>query len=437
LGPGGGAGVEDRTMRTAIFVFITGIVAFFAAGLDAHSAELKSVRFGPEPAKTRIVFDIAGAPDYTLSGDETGNGRLFVDFKKISIPSSALAVQPAAGHVANYQFIAQNGGAMRAVLTFKKTAKIAEHFIIEPSAKVKNHRLVIDLAAGDMAAFMDSIPAQYPDLASVIEEATTPGVTEATPPAPQVAPPPPPKRVIVVDAGHGGRDPGAIGSGGTYEKTVTMAAALQLKEVLEKTGRYDVVLTRESDKDPRMKRRQAEELARRETLARDANAALFISLHADALADKDVRGASVYTLSDKGTERATKLAKSEGNYTVYQLDTREFENEAFVGDMLFDIATDKTNSASSRFAQNLLDALSGKTKMLNRSHRKADLRVLLAPDVPAVLLEMAYMSNAKDEANLKSKAWRAKIMAAVADAIDAYFEDNPQQYAQTGGAGGN
>lgn len=428
-------------MKNLVAIAVCGLIAAFVTTQHATAADLKSLRFGPETGKTRVVFDIVGVPQYAISGDELGNGRLFVDFTGLSIPPAALALQSGMGHVANYQFVKNDSGGVRAVLTFKKTAKIAEFFIIEPSGKVSDHRLVIDLRPGDKEAFMASLPAQYPDLGPVIEQATA-GAAEAAPkPAVQrevVAPPPPPaKRVIVVDAGHGGVDPGAVGQGGAHERDVTMKAALKLKEILEKTGRYDVVLTRNSNKDPRIFRSQAKELARRETLAREANAALFISLHADALEKKDVRGGSVYTLSDKGTRRSASVAKTEGNYTVYRLDTSEFKDDAYVGDMLFDIAQGKTSSNSSRFAQKLLNKLEGKTPLLRTSHRKADLRVLLAPDVPAVLFEMAYMSNKKDEANLTSKAWRNRTMGAVASAIEEYFAENPQQFAQTGGAGGN
>ena len=425
-------------MRNLVAIAVCGLIAVLLSPQQAIAADLKSLRFGPETGKTRIVFDIVGAPQYAISGDDLGNGRLFIDFTGLSIPPAALALQSGMGHVANYQFVKNDNGGVRAVLTLKKTAKIGENFVIEPSAKVADHRLVIDLLRGDKAAFMASLPAQYPDLGPVIEQATADGAEAAPKPAVQrevVAPPA--KRVIVVDAGHGGADPGAVGQGGTLEKNITLKAALKLKEILEKTGRYDVVLTRQSNNDPSVVRGQAKELARRETLARDANAALFISLHADALVRKDVRGGSVYTLSDKGTKRSASVAKTEGNYTVYRLDTRQFKDDEYVGDILFDIAQGKTSDSSSRFAQKLLTKLEGKMPLLRTSHRKADLRVLLAPDVPAVLFEMAYMSNAKDEANLNSKAWRNRIMSAVASAIDEYFEENPQQYAQTGGAGGN
>lgn len=429
---------DFSAMKNLVAIAVWGLTALLLSAQPARAADLKSLRFGPETGKTRIVFDIKGAPQYTISGDGLGNGRLFIDFTDLSIPPAALAVQPAEGHIANYQFVKSDNGGVRAVLTLKTSAKIGEYFVIEPSAKVSDHRLVIDLLRADKAAFMDSLPAQYPDLGPVIERATAEGAATAPTPAVQrevVAPPA--RRVIVVDAGHGGVDPGAVGQGGTLEKDVTMKAALKLKEILEKTGRYDVVLTRRSNTDLRIIRGQAKELARRETLARQANAALFISLHADALAQKDVRGGSVYTLSDKGTKRSANVAKSEGNFTVYRLDTREFKDDEYVGDILFDIAQGKTSSNSSRFAQKLLNKLDGKIELLRTSHRKADLRVLLAPDVPAVLFEMAYMSNKEDEANLNSKAWRKRTMNAVASAIDEYFAENPQQFAQTGGAGGN
>jgi N-acetylmuramoyl-L-alanine amidase len=172
-------------------------------------------------------------------------------------------------------------------------------------------------------------------------------------------------------------------------------------------------------------------LARREKLARDAGADLFISLHADALAQKAIRGGSVYTLSQEGSERSARLAKEQGNYTVYQLDASEFQQDQYVGDILFDIAQNATNTASSRFAEKLLGELNGVTPLLDKSHRTADFRVLLAPDVPAVLLEMAFISNAKDEANLNSAAWRARTMAAVAKAIDGYFaEYDARRFAQ-------
>ncbi|MEZ5894405.1 MAG: N-acetylmuramoyl-L-alanine amidase [Parvularculaceae bacterium] len=415
------------------------VAAFLACAAlfgAASAADLLGVRFGPGADATRIVFDIDGAPQYQLSGEDAGAGRLIVDFTSLSVAKAESAAVAGKGHVARYAVSPLAGGGARATFDFSRSARIKEAFVLEPSAGVAKHRLVIDLETADKAAFLASLPKPaYGDLTAVIAEATAPTVGErpaatvqtaeapakaagdelAIPPAPSqktaAADAPAEKIVVVIDAGHGGKDPGAQGQSGTLEKTVTYAAASLLADILKERGRYEVVMTRSGDTTIRPDAR--------ETLAREAGADLFISLHADAIAEKAVRGASVYTLSEEGTARSANLVKSEGNYHAYDLDLKQFDS--VVGDILLDKAQDTTLTESSRFAQLLVNNLTNKTPMLNRSHRKADLRVLLAADVPAVLLEMAFISNAKDEANLNSAVWRKRAMTAVADSIDQYF----------------
>ncbi|WDI30870.1 N-acetylmuramoyl-L-alanine amidase [Hyphococcus flavus] len=439
----------SRTVRCAVT-----IVAVVSACLGlAHAApDLMEVRFGPAKDATRIVFDLNGAPEYAVSGDQSGAGRLYVDFAGLTLKPADKTYKSGKGHIARYGFADRGRDGVRAVLEFEKTAKIKEVFLLEPKGDITKHRLVVDLVTADKSAFMASLPDSYGDLTLVIEQATAESedrAVVASTPQQTVIPPTPTrkatvdvaktpanvKRVVVVDAGHGGRDPGSQGQSGTLEKTVTLSAALELAEILKKTGRYEVVLTRESDKDSRMLRDQRDELARRESLAREAGAELFISLHADAISQNAVRGASVYTLSDEGTARSTRLAKSAGNYHVYDIDLEEYDS--VVGGILLDKAQESTLTNSSKFAELLIENLTGKTPMLNRSHRKGDLRVLLAADVPAVLLELAFISNAKDEANLNSPVWRTRVMTAVAASIDRYFEDKePRQHAaaRAGGA---
>ncbi len=413
--------------------FVIGLIAAASilAASGAYAQDLVGVRFGPDGDKTRIVFDIQGAPAYSISGVENGLGRLVVDFTDITVNRADQKYKPGKGHIERYGFAAKAGGGARATFDFNKTAKIKEAFLIEPNGAVKKHRLVIDLVTADKQAFMASLPAQYPDLGAFIERATAaPSAPELfVPPAPrqkEVATPPAEKRVIVVDAGHGGADPGAQGKRGALEKNVTLAAALELAEILKKRGRYEVVLTR--SKDTKLKPDKREELARK------AGANLFISLHADAISQKAVRGGSVYTLSKQGSARSAKMAKSQGDFQVYDLDVAAFGDG--VRDILFDVAQDETNSASSQLAKKLVENLTGITPLLNRSQRTADLRVLLAPDVPAVLFEMAFISNAKDEANLNSPVWRKRTMTAVADSIDAYFDEHGEQRFASNRAGG-
>jgi N-acetylmuramoyl-L-alanine amidase len=193
---------------------------------------------------------------------------------------------------------------------------------------------------------------------------------------------------------------------------VTLSAALSLAEILRETGRYEVVLTR--SKDVRLAHEE------RSRIARDAKAELFISLHADAHADAKVRGGSVYTLSDAGTERSAREALATGNYTVFDLDIGEADRQ--VGGILYNLAQRRTANESDEFAEILIGGLGGVTPLLNNTHRRGNFKVLLAPDVPAVLLELAFISNRQDEANLSSAAWRKRSMGAAAAAIDHYFQ---------------
>ncbi len=405
--------------------------------VSAHAADLLGVRFGPNGEKTRIVFDLSGNLAYTVSGDATSNGRLLIDFADLNVKTADRDFRAGNGHIARYGFADGPGTNLRAVFELEKTAKIKEVFMIAPTGGVTKHRLVVDLETSNKADFLASLPNPYPDLTAVIEQATsgpmstrTAAVAVGVPPSPSKKnnsdnpPMPAAKRVIVIDAGHGGVDPGSQGQSGTQEKTVTLAAALELAAILKKSGQYEIILTR--DDDNKIKPDE------REVLARDANADLFISLHADAISKPAVRGASVYTLSKKGSARSAALAKSDGD--PYGLNLEQYDG--IVSDIMIDIAQDETLNASSQFAELLIEKLSGKTPMLNRSHRTGNLRVLLAPDVPAVLLEMAFISNVKDESNLKSKVWRKRTMGAVADAIDEYFKVYQSRKVASNRAGG-
>ena len=426
-------------MMTSAWKMVIGACLAFACLSSSHAAELLDVRFGPNGDDTRIVFDIDGDVSYTVSGDAASNGRLLVDFADLSVKSAHRDFQAGNGHVARYGFADGPGATIRAVLEFKKTAKIKEVFMLAPKGAVSKHRLVIDLITADKKAFLASLPNPYPDLTAVIEQATaepapmaSASVAGLSPPSPtpkqasRSIPTPAKRQTIVIDAGHGGVDPGSQGQSGTLEKTVTLSAALELAEILKKRGDYEIVLTR--DEDSKIKPDKREELARK------ADADLFISLHADAISKPAVRGASVYTLSKKGSARSAALAKSQGDYVIYDLDLQQYDN--LVGEIMLDKAQDETLNASSQLAELLISNLSGKTPMLNRSHRTANLRVLLAPDVPAVLLEMAFISNVKDEANLKSPVWRKRAMGSVADAIDDYFENYADQRFASNRAGG-
>jgi N-acetylmuramoyl-L-alanine amidase len=223
------------------------------------------------------------------------------------------------------------------------------------------------------------------------------------------------KKIIVIDAGHGGHDPGALGSK-SHEKDVTLAAAKALKARLERSGRFKIVMTRDSD--------VYIPLEQRVKIARGAQADLFISLHADSGGDPKVRGATVYTLSSHGVDRTAKSVFG-GGFMNVQLPGRDLS----VKQILLDLTQRHTLNRSGAFAETLLEHISTRTELLRRSHRDAGYMVLLAPDVPAVLLEMGFITNPQDESNLNDRARRARLMDAVGDAIEAYF-DKPVQVAE-------
>ena len=217
---------------------------------------------------------------------------------------------------------------------------------------------------------------------------------------------------MVIDAGHGGRDSGAQGARG-FEKDVNLAAALTLAEHLGKTGRYKVVLTRNSD--------VYVPLETRVRIAQRAGADLFISLHSDSGPQTDLSGASVYTLSDKATGRAAQFVSQDDWFMKASL-----TGDQGVRDILFDLTQRATRNRSAVFARTLVSHIEGKAPLLRHSHRDAGLMVLLAPDVPAVLLEMGFVNNPVDEARLRDPASRARLMRAVVGAIDTHFGESVQ-----------
>ena len=217
------------------------------------------------------------------------------------------------------------------------------------------------------------------------------------------------KPVIVIDPGHGGTDPGAVGIHGTLEKTITTSAAKELAARLRRSGRYTVILTRTADNyvdhDNRLR------------IARTGQADLFISIHADSAGNRLARGASVYTLADRAKGRSKRIVNDQN----WILDVDLSEQTDPVGDILVDLAQRKTKSQSDAFAEILLGELHGKTALIGNSHRRAGYYVLLAPDVPAVLLELGFLSNAQDEKLLKTASHRTKILTAVERSIDLYM----------------
>ena len=409
-----------------------------APAAQAQVAEL-GVRLGVSAEGTRVVID-SGSAISASEASAQAHERIF-RLDGVDVPTPLHG--DGQGLVKDWRLEAGEGGA-RLVLNVAGEAVVAHRFAIPASAGRTPFRYVIDLAApapqraSDTtmdaphrrrttmhrptdATTLDARAVIEPDSAGAADGAQTLAGASPSYARPLAVASHRPVRsrattlrtvrhVVVIDAGHGGRDPGAQ-SPDANEKDITLAAALALRERLDRSGRYRVVMTRTSD--------VFIPLEERVRIARRAGAELFIALHADSAGtDARAHGASVYTLSDHGETRVSEV-----------LDGREWfrhaaaRSDAAVGGILLDLTQRNTLNRSSIFAQMLIDRLSDRIDLLPNSHRDAGYFVLLAPDVPAVLLEMGFTTCPADEARLTDPVQRRQMINAVGDAIDAYFAD--------------
>lgn len=262
------------------------------------------------------------------------------------------------------------------------------------------------LAAGVTARFL------WPERA----EAAAPA---AHPPPAKAAKPGLP--LVVLDPGHGGKDPGAVGVSGTYEKHVALAAAQELQRQIAAAGRYRVELTRTRD--------VFVPLEQRVSFAQRRGAALFVSLHADALSDHSVRGASVYTLSDAASDRQTAALARRENAADRFGGPSFRDTPPDVSRILSSLVRQETRQGAARLAGRLVGEFGHDLKLIQNPSRHASFMVLKAADIPSVLVEMGFMSNRDDEAALRRPEHRAKVAAAMRRAVDAWFAARPEKTA--------
>lgn len=360
------------------------------------------VKLEEEAERSRFVVELSDPVEvsvFTL----TAPNRVVIDLPEVLWRFSEPARPTGRAAVNSYRYGLFRQGNSRFVVDLNRPVRVAEPRILAPEGGL-GFRLVIDLHPTTAAAFAAS--AGWP-----AEKLAAPAAAEA--PA-VLGPDPGSKRIVVVDAGHGGIDPGTHGIGGLREKEVVLAVARRLKDSLEATGRYQVHLTR--DRDVFIPLRE------RVNMARAARGDLLVSLHADSNERRSVRGASVYTLSEDASDReAAKLAEKE-NMSDVIAGVNLGEEDAPVASILIDLAQRDTMNRSARFAETLIRALPGATMVRPiNPHRSAGFAVLKAPDVPAALVELGYLSNPDDEKQMKSEAWRREVARAIGLAIDRHF----------------
>ena len=372
---------------------------------------IHGLRIGVHDAKTRLVMDMDGPARFETFA-LADPYRVVLDLSEVRFEIPANNKANRTGGVAGYRFGLFEPGTSRVVIDLTEPRVIGAAFELPPRSG-RGHRLVIDLLKVSREEFLT---ASRESVRKRME------ARRHTPPKEVVLRPPKraaktakTKKVIVIDPGHGGVDPGAIGASGSYEKSIVLAAAKTLKRVLEKTGRYEVVLTRTNDRFLRLRQRVA--------ASRAADADLFISVHADSIADKRLRGASIYTLSEQSSDKeAARLAEQENKSDI--IAGMDFSDQTpEVTNILIDLAQRETMNESARFAGFLAAELRGAVRTHRRAHRFAGFAVLKAPDVPSLLLELGYLSNTKEERMLRSREFQETVAVAVRRGIDRYFEN--------------
>jgi N-acetylmuramoyl-L-alanine amidase len=363
------------------------LTIFAVSHAATAGAGLLKVRLGGDAVQTRIVIDLDRSASARMVSDGSGDRRVVLMLPGVS----AQALQGAGQGLVKTWVVDETPGGARLQMDLTADGKVKRRFLLPPADGIEHYRYVVDVAA--------AAPGEV-----VLTKAVVPKLRTQPLPAsrPLVL-----KKVIVIDAGHGGGDPGAHGLQG-FEKDINLAAAQGLKARLERTGRYKVVMTRDAD--------VYVPLESRVRIAQRADADLFISLHADSGTSPGLRGASVYTLSDKASARAARFVSKDDWFMKASLG-----GDRGVSDILFDLTQRATKNRSAAFAQTLVGRIEGRAPLLRRSHRDAGFMVLLAPDVPAVLLEMGFVSNPEDEMLLRDPTRRGALVNAVGDSIDDYF----------------
>ena len=392
-------------------LFVAGFLP--ATALDRFAARAPSedypvvseARLMGDETRTRFVADLTRSIDlaaFTLADPY----RVVIDVPQLVFRLPAKTGESGRGLVKAFRFGLVMQGGSRIVIDVTGPVRVDKAFVLDP-VEGQPARLVIDLVAIDRDSFMRNLAIENQGRRA----STPPPRTERE----AVAKNSDPRPLVVIDPGHGGLDSGTISPGGDNEKTIVLDFALKLRDKLEKTGKYRVALTRTDD--------HFVPLAERVRFARSSQAALLISIHADALAhrDPDGHGATVYTLSETASDaEAGRLADEENRADLIAGVDLSAEPDD-VTDILIDLAQRETKAFSMHFARTLVSEFKTSARLNKRPLKAAGFRVLTAPDVPSVLIELGFVTNPQDLKLLTSEAWRARVADSMVQAVQTFF----------------
>jgi N-acetylmuramoyl-L-alanine amidase len=360
------------------------------------------VRLGGDETDTRFVMDLSRKIDlhaFTLADPY----RVVVDIPEVIFKLPAKSGQSGRGLIKAFRFGLMMEGGSRIVLDVARPVRLDKAYVIDAAAG-DPARLVLDLVPTDRRSYLRQIA-----LEDRLLSAATPAQPE------QAAKSADPRPLVVLDPGHGGIDTGTVAPTGQMEKDIVLDVAKRLRDRIEKYGKYRVLMTRSDD--------TYVPLDERVRIARHAGASLFVSIHADSLPRKegDAQGATVYTLSNKASDaQAAQLAEKEnGADIVAGVNLKAEPND--VAGILIDLLQRETKAFSLQFAHDLVGDMKGVARLHKDPIKSAGFRVLRAPDVPSVLVELGYVSDHEDLKALMSDSWRDRTADTIAKAIDSYL----------------
>jgi N-acetylmuramoyl-L-alanine amidase len=403
------------SVRAAISVFLFGATVLGGAsaaertgasgpriGATADFPAASDVRLGGDDTQTRLIVDLSRKIDirtFTLANPY----RVVMDMPQVAFQFPAQAGEMGRGLIKAFRFGLVMQGGSRMVIDLARPAQVDMAFVLDP-INDQPARLVLHLTATDRDSFMRNLA-----LDSGAPQRSKPDAPVEIKPNGDSRP------LIVIDPGHGGIDNGTRAASGEMEKTIVLEFSLRLRDKIEKTGKYRVLMTRTDDTFVALRERVQ--------FARTRQAALFISIHADALRRRegDAQGATVYTLSERASDaRAARLAEVENRADVIAgLDLSTEEKD--VADILVDLARRETKTFSMQFAQTVVGTLRSAARLHQHPLKSASFVVLKAPDVPSVLVELGYVSNKADLKALISAEWREHTADAIVRAVDAFL----------------
>lgn len=396
--------LSGLTGRAALAFGLAVALVTVAMPLPAGAVELKvqDIRIGVHAGSTRFVVELNDSVEPRVFG-LPDPFRVVIDLPEVDFDLPEERIGDGAGLISKLRYGLFRPGTSRFVLDLETPSKVIKQFLLKPDG-TKPWRLVLDIAPTTRADFVASMRPSADANPSRVTAVPVPSTPR------QNARP-----VVVVDAGHGGVDPGAIGVSGVYEKTIALDYAREIVRQLKATGRYDVVMTRNRD--------IFLPLRERVRISRAAGGDLFLSLHANTHPKRSTRGLSVYTLSDRASDKeAAALAALENKSDVIGgVNLGDYSDD--VQNILIDFAQAKTNEFSVKFARDILvGQVKNSASLLTRPWRSAGFAVLKAPDVPSVLVELGYISNSREERLLRTRDHRRKLSSAIVQAVDTYFE---------------